>query len=1005
MANDTTLDKVVIEFDGKVNNFDASIDTLIEEIKGLREQLKGMTADTKDASSGLESAATKADKASRKISSASKQGNRKRKSKSKKNKDNDLGLSLKSAKKTAIAFGLLTKTLTNWTEESASVFGIQTRFNSVFNATVDELKEAQTWARTYSDSLFLDEAEVMDAASNFKLLAGNIGLTNKQANKMSRELTMLAYDLKAVKGEMDVSMAQTALMSALGGEAEAMKRYGVMLNQATLQQTLYALGIDRTVASLNAAERAELIYYQIMTTTAGQHGYYAKTLMSPANAFNMIRTQIKLLTREIGNVFIPLLMALTPIIVNITQILRALAEALANVFGFKIAFNDYTTGFENISGGIDGIGESADATGAKIKNMTRDFDKLHVVNFDTPTGSGSGSGLGFGGASDLNLIDQANYNGLLTESKDKLEQIEKIVGFIKDHWLEIAGVIGGLTLFKFLGGITVANAGLGIMKMLLGAISFAATGLSIALTVKIIPEIVKEGYFKKDGSVNVENVAKAVGTTALGGFGTLGAAKFLGLSNPVGATIASIVAIAEGVAFMGAGVKHETDNIKKNLDVLGLDSVFEISDYLEEKIEAQEKNISNSRQTTRDAKFLNMFGMDDKYNQIWNNLVNTLQEGKGLSLFDRAKALEWKDQIDKLEATMKFEEGKKNLGKFIEYTSKKFKEMKNENGQKIDGLKNKFSEFVGNSKRFIDELKDKMTSSSAKVEKTTTNMATHILTSLGLVQQEGSSDIEILSNNITGVIEGLNGKTQSHFTEFKNKITSGFDKMKQDATNDMNELNNSTVSIFDKMKTNSQKKLSLFVTDSLNKFKQLVTGTTEATSNLEKNTTGKFTDLGNKISNAFTNARTKASSEIEKIKDLTKFEWKLPTLKTPKFTWSTVATNVGSTIAQMLNAFNLPSVVPQLKIDWFAGGGFPNTGSLFVANEREPELIGSWGNKSMVANSTQIIKGIESASYNGLKRALTEVPMSNETNVYVGNKQLTDVVTKQQRRNNNKYGR
>ena len=101
----------------------------------------------------------------------------------------------------------------------------------------------------------------------------------------------------------------------------------------------------------------------------------------------------------------------------------------------------------------------------------------------------------------------------------------------------------------------------------------------------------------------------------------------------------------------------------------------------------------------------------------------------------------------------------------------------------------------------------------------------------------------------------------------------------------------------------------------------------------------------------------------------------------------------------------MPMSIPKLNLDWYEGGGFPDTGSLFVANEREPELIGSWGNKSMVANSTQIIKGIENASYNGLKRALTEVPMSNETNVYVGNKQLTDVVTKQQRRNNNKYGR
>lgn len=1003
MANDTTLDKVVIEFDGKVNNFDASIDTLIEKIKGLREQLKGMTEDTKDASSGLENAATKADKASRKISSASKQGNRKRNNKkSSKNTDGinsgikALTSSLKSAKKTFVAFTGFSFSLEKMIELSTESIGVQTRFNSVFNNSKQELEDMQKWAKSYSDSLYLDKFQVMDAASNFKLLAGNIGLTNKQANKMSKELTMLSYDLKAVKGEMDVSMAQTALMSALGGEAEAMKRYGVMLNQATLQQTLYALGIDRTVASLNAAERAELIYYQIMTTTAGQHGYYAKTLMSPANALNIIRTQFKMLAREIGNVFIPLLMALTPIIINITQILRALAEALANVFGFKIAFNKYTTDVENITSGIDGIGDSADATSAKVKNMTRDFDKLHVINFDTPTGSGSGSGLGFGGASDLNLIDQANYNGLLTESKDKLEQIEKIVGFIKDHWLEIAGAIGGLSLFKFISSIGSANGKLGITKSLLGAIGFAATGIALTMEIKLIPKLVETGFSKEDNSFDLETYGKSLGISGLGGLGVAGIAKFFGATNPVTAIAGLITAAGVHSFNSGIAIGSEIKEIQKNVEVL---------QNIQKEIEAQEKNISNSRKAARDANFLNMFGQDEKYNNIYNSLVEIFGSGRGLNLFDISKALDWKEEIDELERKMKFEEGKKNVAQFVDTVGKNFKIMGHENGQKIEGLKNVFSNFVGKGKRLINELKDEMTSSSAKVEKTTTNMTTHILNSLGLVQEEGSSDIEILSNNITGAIEGLNGNTQSHFTEFKNRITSGFEKMKQDATSDMNNLNTSTVSVFDKMKTNSQKKLSLFVTDSLNKFKQLVTGTTEATSNLEKNTTGKFTDLGNKISNAFTNARTKASSEIEKIKDLTKFEWKLPTLKTPKFTWSTVATNVGSTIAQMLNAFNLPSVVPQLKIDWFANGGFPDTGSLFVANEREPELIGSWGNKSMVANSTQIIKGIESASYNGMKRALTEVPMSNETNVYVGNKQLTDVVTKQQRRNNNKYGR
>lgn len=971
MANDTTLDKVVIEFDGKVKNFDASIDTLIEEIKGLREQLKGMGQDAKDAGDDLEESTEDVDKMSKSAKS--------------------LSLSLSGAKKTFALFGLLTKKITGWTEKSTQAIGVQTRFNSVFNTTAKELEEAQGWANEYSENLYLDKVEVMDAASNFKLLAGNIGLTNDQANKMSKNLTMLSYDLMKVKTESDASMAQTAIASAMGGEAEAMKRYGVMLNQATLQQTLYSLGIDRTVASLNGAEKAQLTYYHIMTTTAGQHGYYAKTLMSPANAFNMIRTQIELLTREIGNVFIPLLMALTPIIVNITQILRALAEALANAFGFKIAFDDYTTGFGNISGGLDGIGESADATGAKIKNMTRDFDKLHVVNFDKGNGSGGGIGSGLGGSSGFNLIDQANYNRVLAETKDQLIDVEKVVGFIKDHWLEIAGAIGGLSLFKFIGSILGANSKLGITKSLLGAIGFAATGIALTMEIKLIPELVENGFFNEDNSFDAEAYGKSLGISGLGGLGVAGIAKFFGATNPIVA-IAGLTAAAGVHSFnSGIAIGNEIKEIQKNLEVL---------EDIQDKVEEQEERIAKQRQSNTVAKFLNQFG-EDKYSNIWNSLVSKIEENGTLNFFDMMEAKSWQKEIDMLEAKMKFQEGKKNIAQFVRFTSQNFNTMKQENGQKIEGLKAKFAEFVGNGKRYINDLKDKMTSEFDKMKNNTSNtvesMSKSIMTSLGLVEQEGGSKIESLVNKITGNIQGINTKTKSQFEEFKNRITSGFEKMKQDATTDMNELNSSTINIFDKLKNDSNGKLSGFVGNTINKFKELTTGTKKEIANLETNTTDKFTNLGSKISNAFTNARTNASSEIEKIKNLTKFEWSLPSLKVPHFQVTKAISNIGSILGEI--------VMPEIKVSFFETGGFPDTGSLFVANEREPELIGSWGNKSMVANSTQIIKGIESASYNGMKRALTEVPMSNETNVYVGNKQLTDVVTKQQRRNNNKYGR
>lgn len=48
------------------------------------------------------------------------------------------------------------------------------------------------------------------------------------------------------------------------------------------------------------------------------------------------------------------------------------------------------------------------------------------------------------------------------------------------------------------------------------------------------------------------------------------------------------------------------------------------------------------------------------------------------------------------------------------------------------------------------------------------------------------------------------------------------------------------------------------------------------------------------------------------------------------------------------------------RIPQFAAGGYPDTGSLFIANEAGPELIGTMGGRTAVANNDQIIQGISS---------------------------------------------
>lgn len=60
-----------------------------------------------------------------------------------------------------------------------------------------------------------------------------------------------------------------------------------------------------------------------------------------------------------------------------------------------------------------------------------------------------------------------------------------------------------------------------------------------------------------------------------------------------------------------------------------------------------------------------------------------------------------------------------------------------------------------------------------------------------------------------------------------------------------------------------------------------------------------------------------------------------------------------------------------------ATGGFPKSGSLFVANENgNPEMVGKWGGKAAVANNQQITQGITAAVQRGMQSCLTPLVSS-----------------------------
>lgn len=79
--------------------------------------------------------------------------------------------------------------------------------------------------------------------------------------------------------------------------------------------------------------------------------------------------------------------------------------------------------------------------------------------------------------------------------------------------------------------------------------------------------------------------------------------------------------------------------------------------------------------------------------------------------------------------------------------------------------------------------------------------------------------------------------------------------------------------------------------------------------------------------------------------------------------------------------------IPSFSVNWYAKGGFPANGEMFIANEKGPEMVGKMGNRSTVANNRQITDGIAAAVgpavYNAVTAALSTSGGQGSGDLYV----------------------
>lgn len=313
------------------------------------------------------------------------------------------------------------------------------------------------WADRIADALYLDKVEILQYTGEFFNLTKGLGVTAEAADLMSRNLTQLSYDMSSYLN-IGVSSAQDKLLSAMSGQTKAVTSVGIAVQQASLQELAYQLGIEKSVQNMTQAEKTYLRYIQIMRSTSQMQGDLGRTIITPTNAIRLLRTQIALLGRAVGEIFIPIIMKAIPYLVALTEMAKAAAQSIAALLGFNMKdFEAGSDGIISVGDAFEDMSDQANGARSSINRTLAAFDDLNVVENRS---KGSGGGVEFDAGDWTKLL--SGYDMLkdyTSKIKDQVaeakKQLEKMVPILKTVGIVIGGLVIIGKLAKIISNISV----------------------------------------------------------------------------------------------------------------------------------------------------------------------------------------------------------------------------------------------------------------------------------------------------------------------------------------------------------------------------------------------------------------------------------------------------------------------------------------------------------------------------------------------------------------------
>lgn len=253
----------------------------------------------------------------------------------------------------------------------------------------DSMSKITAQAEGAAETMYMSKDQVIAAVNTFGTFGKAAGLAGDDLAGFSTQLTERAADLASFKGGLPTDAVQ-AFGSALAGEVEPLRRYGVVINEATLKNRALEMGlISSTKDALDPHSRALAVQAEILAQTTDAQGDALRTQDNAANVQKRLAAESRNLSIEMGEKLAPAMVAaqkagigfLTWVNDNLTVLapLAATLGAVALAVGGFVAAAKGIEAVKSAKATISGLGDAFQSMGTKAKIATVSMGAIGIV--------------------------------------------------------------------------------------------------------------------------------------------------------------------------------------------------------------------------------------------------------------------------------------------------------------------------------------------------------------------------------------------------------------------------------------------------------------------------------------------------------------------------------------------------------------------------------------------------------------------------------------------------